>query len=161
MTALTFWQLPADIKSTIFEFDDTYQRKMKETVLEDLWRTRWVKFRNDLDCPYCQVVLDHLFDLWGVYEDSGYGTTQIYWHKRNYFPDNFRFEISYGGFCRNMGVSVKVYSSTYACIFDGWVLNESEQKEATWLENRVVDALKTIDVHWDHHKKLYVWQRLY
>jgi hypothetical protein len=60
-----------------------------------------------------------------------------------------------------MGVSVKVFSSNFACVFDGWVLNESEQKETVWLENRVMDVLKTVDVHWDHHKKLYVWQKLY
>jgi len=160
MTALTFWKLPDEIKGAIFEYDDTYQKKMKESVLEDMWRTCWVKFRNDIGCPYCQVVLDHLFDLWGVYEDSGYGTTQIYWHKRNYFPDDFRFEISCGGFCRNMGVTVKVFSS-YSCVFDGWVLNQEEQGEADWLDNQIVDNLNTTDVHWDHHEKLYVWQKMY
>jgi len=156
----TFWQLPAELRTAIYEFDDTYQKKMKDVVLEDLWRSRWVKFRNDLDCRYCQVVLDYLFDLWGVYEDSGYGTTQIYWHKRNYFPDDFRIEITQGGFCRDMGVGIKVYSA-YACVFNGWVLNESEQKETSWLDNHVVDILNTTDVHWDRVNKLYVWQTLH
>ena len=133
---------------------------MKETVLEDLWRSRWVKFRNDLDCRHCQVVLDYLFDLWGIYEDSGYGTAPIYWHKRTYFPDEFRIEITYGGFYRDMGVSIKVYSA-YACVFNGWVLNQQENNEMSQLETRILDNLNATDVYWDREKKLYVWQTLY
>ena len=163
MSALTFWQLPDVLKSTVYEYDDTYKRIMKNVVLVDLWRTCWVGYRNNMKCPYCKVVLDHLFNSWGVWEDTYYCgiPTDINWFKKKYFPDNFKFVVNYcGDFCRNMGISVRVYSPK-GCVFNGWVLNESEEKETVWIENDEVSIFNAVEVHWDILEKLYVWQRHY
>ena len=162
MSAITFWNLPCVLKSTVYEYDDTYKRIMKNVVLVDLWRARWVGYYNSMECPYCKVVLDYLFNSWGVWEDNYCGIpTNILWCKQNYFPDNFKFVVNYcGDFCRNMGVSVRVYSPE-GCVFNGWVLNETEEKETVWIENAEVNIFNAVEVHWDIQEKLYVWQRHY
>lgn len=159
-TSMTFWKLPDVLRSAIYQYDDTYKKQMKNVVLEDLWCTCWIKYRNSMDCPYCQVVLDHLFNSWGVCDRYfNVNSEGIYWCKTNYFPDNIKFVIDYNGnFCRNMGVSVRV-NSPEGCVFNGWVLNETEEKETVWIDNDEIDVFNAIEVHLDHEQKLYVWQR--
>lgn len=129
---------------------------MKDEVFVDLWRTKWIQWRNGLDCIYSQVVIDHLFNVWGVLENSPYGVPcNIYWFKKHYFPDTFRIVTDYNSI---RGVSVKVFSA-HSCVFDGWVLNQSEQNDTVWLDNR--EVMNTIDIHWDLENGLFVWQKLY
>ena len=157
MAALaSYWQLPDSIKSIIFEYDNTYKLKMKDEVFVNLWRTKWIHWRNGLDCIYSKVVMDHLFNMWGVWENSPYGEPcNIYWFKKHYFPDSFRIVTDYNSI---RGVSVKVFSQ-YSCVFEGWVLNQSEQTDMVWLDNR--EVMNTIDIHWDVENGLFVWQKLY
>jgi hypothetical protein len=154
--ALTFWQLPDSIKGLIYDYDDTYQKTMKNEVLVDLWKAKWIKWRNGLSSLSSKAVADHLLNVWGVWNDSPYGEPcNLYWFKKHYFPEDFRIVTSYTSV---RGISVKVFS-TNSCVFEGWVLRDSQQKDMVWLENREVENM--IDIHWDMKNGLYVWQKLY
>ena len=154
--ALTIWQLPDSIKTLIYEYDDTYQQTMKKEVLVELYKTKWIQWRNSQDCIYVRAVADHLLNVWGVWDDSPYGEPcNLYWFKKHYFPEDFRIVTSYN--C-DRGISVNIYSP-YSCVFEGWVLNESEQRYMILLDNREVEDM--VDIHWDLENNLYVWQKLY
>lgn len=156
-----FWQLPDVIKAYIFEYDDTYKNIMQKDVSLDLWRSAWIRERNAIDCDYYKLVYDHLFYLWGVYEDSAIHSSDVMYHcSRNYLPGNYKMILDFNeSLYKNMGVSVRVESTLDGtCAFDGWILNESEHRETSWLENRVIGMLETCDVHWDKEMGLYLWE---
>jgi hypothetical protein len=170
MTTMTqgFWsiygKLPDSVLGEIFTLDDTYQKIMQEKVLVNIWKGRWQKFADGLECPYCKLAMDHLFEQWGFYDDDDHWQFHK-WSRENYFPNEFRFVISNtSNFVKNMGISIKIYTSTpdFANfgVFEGWVLNESEQKEAVLISNRKLDRLNIENVHWND-EKLYLWQQFY
>jgi hypothetical protein len=162
-----FWgiygKLPDSVLGGIFNYDDTYQKIMQEKVLVNIWKGRWQKFADKLECPYCKLAMDYLFLEWGFDEDGYHVESK--WKRETYFPDEFRFVISNtSNFVKNMGISIKIYTSTPDCVdfevFEGWVLNESEQKEAALISNRKLDKLKIENVHWND-ENLYLWRQFY
>jgi len=161
-----FWgiygKLPDTILGKIFTLDDTYQRIMQEKVLVNIWKGRWQKFSDGLECPYCKLVVDYLFQQWGFDDYDDYTNLENQWQRENYFPDEFRFVISNTSNCvKNTGISIKIYTTTpdFADfqVFEGWVLNESEQKEAALISNRELERLKIENVHWND-EKFYLWR---
>lgn len=157
--ALTFWQLPDSIKTLIFEYDDTYQQKMKKIVLDNIWQASWSRYYRHLDCEYSRLVFDYLFGVWGVHRCEPFATSYL-WRKEVTFLENIRVVINYGnGFLLgNLGTSIKVMDGPL-CLFDGWVLDEYEEREIVSLDNRVLDALHAADVYWNHDGKLFLWQK--
>ena len=162
-----FWdiygKLPDSVLGEIISYDDTYQKIMQEKVLVNIWKGRWKKFADGLECPYCKLAMDYLFQQWGFDEDDYHVESK--WKRETYFPDEFRFVISNtSNFVKNMGISIKIYTSTpdFADfeVFEGWVLDESEQKEAARISNRQLDAMKIENVHWND-EELYLWQQFY
>jgi len=163
-----FWdiygKLPDSLLGEIISYDDTYQKIMQEKVLVNIWESRWLKFADGLECPYCKLALEYLFQQWGFGEDDD----SYYYSKfrrENYFPNEFRFVISNtSNFVKNAGISIKIYTSTpdFADlgVFEGWVLNESEQKEAALISNRKLDRLKIENVHWND-ENLYLWRQFH
>ena len=106
------------------------------------------------------MALDYLFKQWGFDEDD---CDRHSWQRETYFPNEFRFVISNNSnFVNNAGISIKIYTSTpdFANfeVFEGWVLNESEQKEAALLSNRKLDRLNIENVHWND-ENLYLWRQ--
>ena len=165
-----FWgiygKLPDNVLGEIISYDDTYQKIMQEKVLVNIWKGRWQKFADGLECPYCKLAMDYLFQQWGIgdYEDD-YHYEENKWQRVTYFPDEFRFVVSNtSNFVNNMGISIKIYTSTpdFADfeVFEGWVLNESEQKEAALISNRKLDRLNIENVHWND-ENLYLWRKFY
>ena len=162
-----FWgiygKLPDSVLGEIISYDDTYQKIMQEKVLVNIWKGRWQKFADGLECPYCKLALDYLFQQWGVDEDSY--NVESKWLRETYFPNEFRFVISNtSNFVKNAGISIKIYTSTPEFadfeVFEGWVLNESEQKEAALISNRKLDNLKIENVHWND-EDLYLWRQFH
>jgi hypothetical protein len=160
--SIGFWQLPDDIKRHIFEYDDTYRNIMKNDVSIDLWRNAWIRERNSIDSDYFGLVYDYLFHMWGVYEDPSVhceSTTRHY--ARNCLPGNYKLVMDFDRpIYQQMGLSVRVENKLdNTCIFDGWILTESEHRDTSWLDTRVIDYLNVEDVHWDIGMGLYLWQR--
>ena len=161
-----FWdiygKLPDSVLGEIISYDDTYQKIMQEKVLVNIWKSRWLKFADGLECPCCKLAMDYLFQQWGFDEDDY--RVENKWNRENYFPNDFRFVVSYtSNFVKNMGISIKIYTSTHSAdfeVFEGWVLDESEQKEAALISNRQLDAMKIENVHWND-EELYLWQQFY
>ena len=153
-----YGKLPDYVLGEIFSYDDTYQKIMQEKVLVNIWKSRWLKFADGLECPCCKLAMDYLFQQWGFDEDDY--RVENKWNRENYFPNDFRFVVSYtSNFVKNMGISIKIYTSTHSAdfeVFEGWVLDESEQKEAALISNRQLDAMKIENVHWND-EQLYLW----
>ena len=159
-----FWdiygKLPDSVLGKIISYDDTYQKIMQEKVLVNIWKGRWLRFADGIECPYCKLALDYLFQQWGFDEDD---YDRDSWQRETYFPNEFRFIISNNSnFVNIAGISIKIYTSTpdFANfeVFEGWVLNESEQKEAALLSNRKLDRLNIENVHWND-ENLYLWRQ--
>ena len=130
---------------------EEYKNIMKD-VLVDLWKMVWLYWRDCLNTSMERLVMDYLFKGWGIIED--YLDLSCEWFKDNYFPDNFSIIINNDKF----GNIVNVYNGK-DCIFEGIILNEEEQTEKVWCENKnIVDC---IDVHWDIEEGIYLWQKFH
>jgi hypothetical protein len=164
MTALTFWQLPADIKTNIFEYDDTYQKKMKNEIFVEMWRIAWIKSRTYQDIDSFNMyglIYDQLFDKLGIWSDDPLSAAN--YCSTRYFPSNIVIELNFGDhfYREGMGIGVKVKDkSTDYTLFEGWILDQSEHSEACQLENRILDALKADTVQWNSEDGLYLWEKM-
>lgn len=184
MTAMTmttsvasggFWSiygnLPDSIKGKIFDLDDTYKKIMQEEVLVNIWKSRWTRFVDKLEHPMCKLTMEYLLDIWGFNPESDMfddtNTRYSSWIRENYFPSNVRFVINNNSdFFENMGVSITVYNSmpidsnsnpdySNYIMFDGWILNESEEEKTLSISNRKFDARKIENVWWNESLFLY------
>ena len=109
----------------------TTSTMLQEEVLVNIWRSRWLKFGDELDCPYCVMAMDHLFNVWGFNRESAYYGQMAEGHQQlttegvkrpasfgrnkefnweTYFPSNLRFVITNkSDFFKQMGVSIKIF----------------------------------------------------
>ena len=169
-----FWDiygnLPDSIKGEIFALDNTYKKIMQDEVLVNIWKSRWQKFADKLECPLCMLVMDFLFDLWGINPETELDTGDRYYSfiRENHFPNDIRFVISnHSDFFGQMGVSIKVYNTSmpvdsnssstepYYCMFEGWVLNDSEQKQTVSISNSYFDSRNIENVFWNENLNLW------
>lgn len=131
--ALTFWNLPASIKSLIYEFDDTYQCKMKEGLSTYVWKASWSLWFKRLECQYCRLVFEHVFERMGMRQFRPIDAHNWYidWCKSFVFPDKVRISFEYDDVMFNevRGDLVKVMVEN-TCLFEGWVLDEYQNKKA-------------------------------
>ena len=176
MTTLTLWQLPDAIKAHIYEYDNTYHDLLKNIVLDNVWRETWIRWYRRLDCAYCRLVFDYLFDIWGVYvppplgytfdEDGVRDPRPIYGHGWSYqwckalvFPDDTVVTMDFDRpfYHEIQGVYIRVMRAT-VCMFEGWVLDQHEQSQTVALDNRVMDTLVN-DVCWScDGPDLHLWE---
>ena len=171
-----FWSiygnLPDSIKGEIFALDDTYKKIMQKEVLVNIWKSRWTRFVDKMEHPLCKLTMEYLLDIWGFNPDSDmFDETNTFhnsWIRENYFPSNVRFVINHNSdFFGNMGVSIKVYNSMPIdstgipdyLIFDGWILNESEESKAVLIDNGYFDARKIENVWWDSYGSLFLYKK--
>lgn len=128
----------------IFEYDNTYHEKLKKALPLSLWQKTWERWYNQVDCPYEKVVIEHLLDSWGVWDNNMYESS---WYSRNYFPDGISMHAvldhknemqvrAYMKFCGRM-----------LCIFDGKVLTQKQYKQDCLEETG--SEMMYIDVHED------------
>jgi hypothetical protein len=144
--SLELWHvLPADIKSNIFQYDDTYKEKMKNEVALDIWKTKWTTWINNIECPYKRFIMEYLFRGW---EDN-----RAYC-KKNIFPDNITISLRE----IRTGIEIRVDNGDEN-LFDGWILDEYDYREKIWLEYDHV--LNMMEVYADEELGLYLYARIY
>jgi len=170
-------QLSPDLLRFIFEFDDTYKQLFQDQVLLDIWQTSWRNWHTSLLCPYKNLVMDWLMNMWGVYSDNA--AESLYFRKR-YHTDKIVVTTEFVGVDddnndmiytdnseeildeeENYKCQVKVYmkhSTGMSVIFSGEILTKKQYKADCQKENHYLEHM--IDVHENIETGLVLCQQL-
>ena len=171
-------QLSPDLIRFIFEFDDTYKQLFQDQVLLDIWQTSWRNWHTSMLCPYKNLVMDWLMNMWGVYSDN---VNESLYFRKLYHTDKIVVTTDFVGVGvdvdndilysdnsqdiygeeDNYKCQVKVYMKNVtgmAVIFSGEILTDKQYKADCQKENHHFEHM--IDIHWNNETGLVLFQQL-
>jgi hypothetical protein len=169
-------QLSPDLLRFIFEFDDTYKQLFQDQVLLDIWQTSWRNWHTSLLCPYKNLVMDWLMNMWGVYGDN---VDESSYFRKRYHTDKIVVTTEFVGVDvyndilysdnsqdiygeeDNYKCQVKVYmkhAAGMSVIFSGEILTDKQYKAYCQKENHYFENV--IDIHSSSDTGLVLLQKL-
>lgn len=175
-------QLCPDLLRSIFEFDDTYKALFSKHVLLDIWQTTWNQWHNKLTCPYKYLVMEWLFNQWGVNDNNA---DESLWFRKHYHVSDVtvvtRFMKIEPVESSEMGDGILLETDNssdivgdeenYKCfvcvymkhknqigrIFEGEILTGTQYTADCQKDTEM--ETQTMDVHWNRMNGLVLYQR--
>lgn len=151
-TMTLFQQLPDNLRSKIYEYDNTYKDIMKD-VLVDVWRESWFKTYRKTQDPNIALVLKHLFMGWGVFYDYLLFSESP---KTNILPDDVKiiYNLNNKGF-----ISISVFiivNGELENLLTGCIVNREQENQEFWDDFTYITNIMFVCSDDRHGLSLYV-----
>lgn len=125
----TKFYLPTYIVNNIYEYLYSPEAHFIQYVKIDLWKQCWLNYKEK-QIPEVQVLLEFLFDFWGVtsYHYNVNNQLDVEWQRKNYFPGDIIFSVD---ICSHFNYTVihitmqyDDYPASYFYVMDQYAYDE-------------------------------------